>query len=104
MKKRILTEVNVECEPSPAVTRYTFKRAGESVLEAEARTLEAWARDFEEFVRDHRSQDPVTLTVHRKYEELCSFCGSDWESSLDDGVPICCQAALDEHTAQARTA
>ena len=41
--------------------------------------MEAWAGEFNRWVRDHRSQDSVTLEVVRETSERCSACGDTWE-------------------------
>ena len=90
MKQKVLIDIKVVCDPPNDVTRW------DRTLEAKAKSLEGWCRDFESFVRDHRSQDPVGMSVEREYQEQCSYCGYEWETD-DDGVPVCCQKAIDEH-------
>lgn len=41
--------------------------------------VEQWVKEFNDWLRDHRSQDDVTLTVDRQYAERCSECGTPWE-------------------------
>ena len=61
---------------------------GNPTPERFAKRLEEWARDLEAFVRDHRSQDPVSLTVERDVQILCSGCGRPWETmGPDEEVP-----------------
>ena len=48
-------------------------------IEARIRRLERRIRDFKEFLRDHRSQDEVSLTVERIYAYKCKFCGYVWD-------------------------
>ena len=62
-------------------------------LDNYAKRLERWARDFEEFVRDHRSQDPVHLTVQKTWETVCSLCGQKWEE--DDGRCAWCAVEVE---------
>jgi hypothetical protein len=57
--------------------------------EQSIRELEAWARELEEFVRDHRSQDPISLTVERETETVCDQCDRAWEPYTEDGVTYC---------------
>jgi hypothetical protein len=80
MKTKVMTDVTLELDPPS----FYYRDA-----EHKARTLQ------EDFIRDHRSQDPVTVSVRRVYEDQCSFCHRTWEE-LDDGEPACCQAAQDE--------
>ncbi len=88
MKQKVLIDVIVRCDPPYAVGRWS------RTLEDKARRLEEWCQDFEEFIRDHRSQDPVSLNVERQYQEQCSLCGREWEE--DDNGPLCCKAAQEE--------
>jgi len=78
-KKRVLVDVNITCEP-PHYCRY-----GRRTMEDVARGYEEWVKDFEDFIRDHRSQDPVNLHVEREYEDHCSSCNSLWEPEQDHG-------------------
>jgi hypothetical protein len=89
MKKKILKDVKIICEPPQR------RWGGFNGLEDEAIFYEKWVKEFEEFIRDHRSQDPVYLNVEREYKECCEFCEEEWETS-DDSCPLCCQKAVDE--------
>lgn len=88
MKKKVLVDVHVICEPPASAIRWAY------TVEQRARQLEEWCREFEKFVRDHRSQDPVSLSVERQYEERCSHCGYQWEEDADG--PVCCEKAQAE--------
>jgi hypothetical protein len=57
--------------------------------EQRVRELEAWARELEAFVRDHRSQDPISVTVERETETVCDQCHREWETYTEDGVTCC---------------
>jgi len=94
-KKRVVVDVTIECD---APTHMGYYRD----MEARARAIERWAKGFEEFVRDHRSQDPVSLTVIRSYGEVCSYCLNTWEE--DDEGPLCCAKAQEEHIASSVSA
>ena len=62
-----------------------------------AADLKSAVSEFHDFLRDHRSQDLVSLDVDEKYQDVCSFCGAEWETSLDEaGIPICCAKAQEE--------
>lgn len=87
-KVRVLNGLRVEIEPPHGAWGWR------QPLEQQARNLERWAREFEAFIRDHRSQDPVSLTVIRDHEDQCSHCGRAWEEDADG--PLCCDAALAE--------
>ena len=57
------------------------------------RALISWAKEFEQdFLRDHRSQDAVTLRVERVMEEVCSACGNPWEE--DEGACAWCGLSM----------
>lgn len=88
MKTKVLVDVTVSCDPPIGIGRWT------RTLEDRAKALESWAREFEEFIRDHRSQDPVSLSVERHFQTQCSHCGYEWEE--DETGPLCCQKANDE--------
>jgi len=62
-KKKVLVNVRIECE-MPHIPFYA-----RNDQEAIAAYLEEWARDFNDFIRDHRSQDKVSLYIEREYEE-----------------------------------
>jgi hypothetical protein len=94
MKKRIVIDLKVTIEPNVSVTRWVIPRKGESHLESQERVLKEWAREFEEFVRDHRSQDAVSLTVERVEQDVCTLCGLEWEQDAATGEPFCCNEAV----------
>lgn len=77
IKKQALVDVTVEAE-FPWATSYTW---GNPL--AQARALERAVKEFEEFLRDHRSQDVVTLSIQRVYQDLCSACGREFEEMED---------------------
>ena len=88
MKQKVLIDLHVTCEPPCWVGRWS------KTLEDKAKQMEEWCLDFEEFLRDHRSQDPVILNVEREYQEQCSLCGREWEEDADG--PLCCNEAQNE--------
>ncbi len=88
MKQRVLVDLRIECEAPSHVGRWA------KTLERRAKELDNWVSEFEEFMRDHRSQDPVSLNVVRDYQDQCSFCGYEWE--VDEAGPVCCLAAQEE--------
>ena len=90
MKQKVLVNVTVECSPPSHVTRWI------PTLEKQAKALESWASDFNDFIRDHRSQDPIDLYINREYEEQCSHCGYTWEEDSLTGEPQCCGRAQQE--------
>ena len=90
MRKQVLVDVTISCEPPAPGWHY---RSGS--MEETEKHYEVWVEDFHEFIRDHRSQDPVRLNVEREYEDQCSFCQSTWDTD-DDGCPCCCDEAVKE--------
>ena len=69
----------------PPMTSTYWRRTEEQRI----RELEAWARELEEFVRDHRSQDPISLTVERETVTVCDQCDRKWETYTEDDVTYC---------------
>ncbi len=64
MKRKVLVKINVLCDEPyiPSYIRGDLERTG--------KYLEEWAREFNDFIRDHRSQDGVSITIEREYEEV----------------------------------
>lgn len=93
MKQKVLVDVVVKCDPPSHIYRWA------RTVEQQAEMLEDWVKEFHDFIRDHRSQDPVYLNVERVYEDRCSFCNREWETE-ENGEPICCNEAVAEWTAQ----
>lgn len=91
MKKRVLVDVNITCDPP---NQFNILRRYRT-MEDWAKEYERWVREFHEFIRDHRSQDPVNLEVNRVYEDQCEFCGNEWEED-ETGCPCCCNKAIEE--------
>lgn len=88
MKQKVLVDVKITCDPPT----YIIRRC--QPIERQARYIESWVKEFHDFIRDHRSQDPVNLNIERVYKNQCSFCGSEWEE--DENGPVCCLKAQDE--------
>ena len=89
IKKRVLTGVHIECEPPPGVTRYCGS------IESEAKALESWASEVKDFIRDHRSMDPMYLEIVRDYSDLCSTCEREWEPMTEDGKTCCASCGIE---------
>ena len=87
MKKRVLIDVSISCDPP----EHIYYRG----MEDYAKECERWVKEFTEFIRDHRSQDPVYLNVVRHYEDQCEFCG-DNEILDPQEEPVCCNRAVEE--------
>lgn len=86
-KVAVLVDLRVELEPPPYLLRWPWCPS----REREAEILESWARELEEFIRDHRSQDAVSISVERVVQEQCSVCGCPWEVAVDEDseAPYC---------------
>lgn len=81
--KDVLVDVRLVAEPPAGVTRWARTK------EREAELLEDWVQEFRDFLRDHRSQDPVSLEVERVKKDLCSECESEWETFEENGKHFC---------------
>ena len=99
IKKHVLTGVHIECEPPSSVTRYC------GTIEREAKALESWACEVKEFIRDHRSMDPIHLEIVRDYSDLCAICEQEWEPMIEDGKTCCasCGCELESENFSANT-
>ena len=91
-RKHVLVDVVVEAD----LSGMTWTRRGDTE-EEKAKDLERAVKDFHEFLRDHRSQDMVSLNVERKYKDLCSNCGKD-EFDYEVGKTTCawCGAIIED--------
>ena len=88
MKTRTLIDVKITCDAPSYITRW------HQPIEQQVRDIEGWVKEFHDFIRDHRSQDPVNLNIERVYQYQCSFCNSEWEE--DENGPVCCTLAQGE--------
>ena len=96
VKKTVLAEVTISCDPPHW---YGWRMYGaDKVNEQYAKYCEEWVKDFHDFIRDHRSQDPVGLNVDRHYKDICEFCEYewDWDEDVISGEPLCCEEAIAE--------
>ena len=78
-----MTDVTVECE-MPYIPYYIRGN-----LKEEEKYLKNWVKDFQDFIRDHRSQDPVNLSVVPIYKDVCSKCEREYESYDENGKTFC---------------
>lgn len=64
--------------------------------ESLGKCLERKCKDFEDFLRDHRSQDMISLEVVRETQNQCAACNAEWEADEYDGAVHCanCGAIL----------
>jgi hypothetical protein len=85
---RRLVDVRITCDKPFGVGIYAQRVCD---MEGYAKALEVWVKEFDAFIRDHRSQDPVTLTVEREFKDVCSECGEEYEEETGDetGKPYC---------------
>lgn len=91
--KNVLTDARVVAE-NPYIPRY----CREDINKLSA-YLEDWIKEFKEFLRDHRSQDLISLYVEKEYIDICSECKEKWEEYKDeDGTVTCanCGAELEK--------
>ena len=93
-KLHILTDVKVEADLSNMLWRRNYYGKEEE----KAKDLERAVKDFEDFLRDHRSQDMISLSVERVFEDVCSVCKDTWDIVDDKDGKYCgnCGADLDE--------
>lgn len=82
-KKNVLIDVHLEAYAPNWVARY-------GTAEQRAQELRDWTREFTGFVRDHRSQDAISLDVIEEREDICSVCGQQWETQIDDDGKLQC--------------
>ena len=97
MKTKVLVEVRLNCDPPSYIYRWN------RTVEQQAKELESWVKDFHDFIRYHRSQDPVDLSVERIYEQQCSYCKNEWETDVN-GMPECCNKAQEEFESETKKA
>lgn len=87
MLKNVLVDAHVEADLSGMLWG-SRSRYGKNPLEF-AKDLESACKDFHDFLRDHRSQDMVHLSVERTIKNLCSACKTEWETYEDNGKKYC---------------
>ena len=59
--------------------------------------LDGLRNSARELVREIKKHCAYYEEYELKYNWVCSFCGDNWENSLDErGCPICCNKALRE--------
>ncbi len=99
----VIVDAHVRAEfPRTWIDHMTYDAAvkgwREATPEEIGEKLEDKCKDFEEFLRDHRSQDVVSLEVVYERATLCSRCHERWEPAIDDetGETFCarCGATL----------
>jgi hypothetical protein len=96
------TDVRIVCEmPRHICRNIGFGYGTDLYWEYIEKECNRWVRDFHDFIRDHRSQDPVVLDVERVTETVCSECGDKWEPGDIDGKQ-CCMSCGEEVEAKAK--
>jgi len=88
-KEKVLVDIKINCDP-PQIYHWQAR-----TMEEKEKFYEDWVKDFHDFIRDHRSQDPVRLEVERVEKDICEFCEEEWEEDTD-GCPLCCSEAVEE--------
>lgn len=70
------------------------------------RGLREWAKEIEGFLRDHRSQDPVSISVERVESTVCDQCGEAWEVADDHlgAGPYCAYCGVSVATEETHNA
>lgn len=91
-KVNIMVDVKVEIE-SPTIPYY----ARHDLIKTE-KYLKEWASDFHDFIRDHRSQDPVKIDVVRVMKDVCSDCKEEWEIYEEAGKIFCANCGAEVET------
>lgn len=76
-KIKMLVDVRVVADMSRVVSWHRSE-------EYRAEELARLANDFNEFIKDHRSQDHILLSVEKVFADVCSSCGSAWETMEAD--------------------
>ena len=92
MKKKVLVDVKIICDEPRYLGRWYH------TTEERIKALEGWVKEFHDFIRDHRSQDPVYLNIERVFKDRCGFCEREWEED-EKGLPVCCDRAIEEFMA-----
>jgi hypothetical protein len=82
-------------------------------MEREMATRRRELEEFIEHARNHRDLDGFILELRQSSDEVCSFCGREWEVAEDEvrdevtgeilewiGEPVCCPSAQDEWHAE----
>jgi hypothetical protein len=92
-RKTAVTGLRIEVDPPHHLSYW-------GGIEKQERQWKAWAREFEAFVRDHRSQDAVSLSVIRDTEDQCEHCGSAWTEASATYNGGCCQKDMDAEDAR----
>ncbi len=96
-----VVDVRITCDMPSYIYRYAgwWHQYGSPEWWAEVhKAALKWVNEFCDFIRDHRSQDPVELNVVKDAVAQCSRCGNEWEVFDDDGVTHCahCGATVKE--------
>lgn len=85
------TAVRIECEPRHLLRYSPHQWGSEEYWRWAEQQAQEWCREFHDFMRDHRSQDAVSMNVVRDTEEVCSECGSKWDpTTLEGDTHISC--------------
>lgn len=107
VRKSVLVDVRIVCNYEPDAWKIgLYAKNGVSWEEARARLKQERADEFNAFIKDHRSQDNISLSVEKVREDQCSECGHTWEPDTVDGDVSCawCGAVLETDALQSKEA
>jgi len=87
VRKKVIVDARVIAEFPVSAWEYAKYKDGKYLAgtpEDFGKCLEGKCEEFRDFLRDHRSQDLVSLSVERETKDLCSACGEHWETDVDE--------------------
>jgi hypothetical protein len=76
-KRRVLVDIEVVAD----LSNMCCCRQGRVLPEVWEKELKCAVKEFEDFLRDHRSQDKISLDVRRVYQNQCSACEGERASN-----------------------
>lgn len=79
---------------------YGYVRVSDSFLNDTPEEIEQkYRKRCEQIVEDIRKHVDCVgfVEIQHDTDAVCSFCNTDWNQACCDGVPNCCQEAIDEH-------
>lgn len=90
----IVTDVRVVAE-FPYITKWWNTPGGlPEVMKRYAKELQGEVSDFEDFIKDHRSQDGLRLSVENVTQLSCSACFEEWEEDEDGDGRFCASCGV----------
>jgi fructose-bisphosphate aldolase class 1 len=85
--KNVLVDAHVEATFNEVWdVDYAFRqlRRGKGTWEEVSKELERAIKNFNEFLRDHRSQDVIGLSVEETRKDICSACRQPYEDAIEE--------------------